>query len=200
MVSIIAAFISTAQPQAIQENVDLSVPQTECLTEAVYFESRGEGTVGNAAVSYVILNRAKQENESICDVIHERGQFSFYNPHREMRIHELEAWKNSAQVAVETQLGNIPNPIGNATYYNTVPVRSWRHVVFVAKIRHQYFYQSISLMQAPPLVSFQNASYIIATPLQPPVFPKHRYYRRSHFSTHTAHVRWRHHRYRHHER
>jgi spore germination cell wall hydrolase CwlJ-like protein len=152
MVTIVAALISIAQPQAAQQHVDLSVEQTTCLAEAVYFESRSEGTIGEVAVSYVILNRAELEQKSICGVIHERGQFSFYSPYRHYHIREQEAWRQAAQIAVDTQLGVADNPIGNATFYNTVPMRSLRHVVYVGKIRHHYFYEYASAADVAPLV------------------------------------------------
>lgn len=167
MVSIVATLISIAQPQATQRNVELSLPQTECLTEAIYFESRSEGTVGSAAVSYVILNRSALEGKTICEVIHEKSQFSFYRPHAQMRIQEQSAWHESAKIAIETQLGTIANPIGNATFYNTVPVRSWRHVVFIRKIKHHLFYAFPSVATEVPLVSYpyiSNASYVQPTP------------------------------------
>lgn len=139
LTSIVAAYISMAQPQA----QTLSVDQTECLTQAIYFESRGEDVVGNEAVAYVVLNRSVLEHEDICEVIHERGQFSFYNPHKHLRVRELDAWRTSAHVAVEAQLGRITNPVGNATYYNTVPMHI-KHTVYIGKIQSQYFYRPAS--------------------------------------------------------
>ena len=119
----------------------LSVLQTTCLSEAVYFESRGEGTTGMNAVAYVILNRTRLKHKTICEVIHQRGQFSFYNLHRRLEVRDLDAWRKSVRVSIDTQIGIAPNPIGDAIYYNTRPMYI-RNTRFVRKINHQYFYRT----------------------------------------------------------
>ena len=55
--------------------------QIECLTEALWYEARGETKEGLKAVASVILNRSKskQFKGSICDVVHQRKQFSYRN-------------------------------------------------------------------------------------------------------------------------
>ena len=156
MSSIVAAAIAFAQPIAAQNNVDLSLTQTTCLTEAIYFESRSEGTEGGAAVAYVVLNRAVLEQESLCSVIHDQSQFSFYVPGKPLYVGEPTAWRHSADIAVGTQVGTMPNPVENATFYNTVPFRGLKHVVFVAKIKHQYFYQYVSASREAPFVKNTN--------------------------------------------
>lgn len=125
----------------------LDVHQTTCLTEAIYFESRGEGIIGERAVAYVVLNRTIYRHESICDVIHQKNQFSFYHPDHYLHVYNREAWQIAAQIAVNTQLGIDPNPINNATYYNTTPMYI-HHTVMTRKIRHQYFYTSISYLRS----------------------------------------------------
>lgn len=56
----------------------------ECLTQAVYYEARGEPVEGQVAVAQVVLNRARQSAKprSICQVVFEGAprpgcQFSF---------------------------------------------------------------------------------------------------------------------------
>lgn len=55
--------------------------QVQCLTEALWYEARGETKEGLKAVTSVILNRSnsKQFKGSICDVVHQRKQFSYRN-------------------------------------------------------------------------------------------------------------------------
>lgn len=55
--------------------------QVQCLTEALWYEARGETKEGLKAVASVILNRSnsKQFKGSICDVVHQRKQFSYRN-------------------------------------------------------------------------------------------------------------------------
>ncbi len=51
----------------------------QCLTEALYYEARGEPTAGIIAVKKVILNRVKDNRwpSSICSVVHQPNQFSY---------------------------------------------------------------------------------------------------------------------------
>lgn len=53
--------------------------QILCLTEALWFEARGENSLGLQAVAEVIYNRTKQQNKSFCEVIEEPWQFSYRN-------------------------------------------------------------------------------------------------------------------------
>lgn len=53
--------------------------QVECLSRAVFSEARGEPLEGQVLVAQVIKNRvlSKQYADTYCDVIKERGQFTF---------------------------------------------------------------------------------------------------------------------------
>lgn len=48
-----------------------------CLATAIYMEGRGESVVAQAAIRDVILNRARASNTSVCNVIRQKGQFSW---------------------------------------------------------------------------------------------------------------------------
>ena len=140
LVTIVASFVSLSQPLAHQHGVDLSVVQTKCLTEAIYFESRGEGVAGSTAVAYVALNRATDSGGSLCEVIHKPGQFSYYNRHRKRIVRDLDSWSKAADVAVNTQLHLSANPVGDATMYNNRKMPTWRDTRLYRKINHHYFY------------------------------------------------------------
>jgi len=47
-----------------------------CLALTVFYEARGEPTIGQYAVAEVVINRANNRDLSICEVIYEPGQFS----------------------------------------------------------------------------------------------------------------------------
>lgn len=154
LATFVASIVSLAQPPAHQRGVDLSVSQTKCLAETIYFESRGEGLVGSTAVAYVALNRTAISGESICSTVHKRGQFSYYNPRHPRIAHHLNDWTTATYVAVYTQLGLLANPIGNATMYNTTRMPSWTDdAVFSGKINHHYFYTKKVDLRQSPLVS-----------------------------------------------
>lgn len=49
-----------------------------CLALTVFQEARGEPAVGQQAVAQVVLNRARIRDMSVCEVILEKGQFSWH--------------------------------------------------------------------------------------------------------------------------
>jgi spore germination cell wall hydrolase CwlJ-like protein len=53
--------------------------EIRCLTEAIYYEARGEPVAGAIAVKKVILNRVadKRWPDNICDVVYQPKQFSY---------------------------------------------------------------------------------------------------------------------------
>ena len=48
-----------------------------CLSLNVYHEARGEPDLGQLAVAYVTLNRARRKKMDVCDVVVEPHQFSW---------------------------------------------------------------------------------------------------------------------------
>ena len=59
---------------------ELQLPKDiKCLSEALYFEARGESVEGQTAVANVILNRvdSKLYPNTVCGVINQPGQFTY---------------------------------------------------------------------------------------------------------------------------
>lgn len=132
----------------------LNENDTKCLTQAIYFEARGEGSEGMAAVAFIVLNRAALQKKSICAIVHAPSQFSFYTPGRERPVKEPESWKKSWDIAVDAQLGKIQNPIGNATSYNSVQMPDWvksDKLVMTKRINGHYFYTKQNLIKTEAL-------------------------------------------------
>lgn len=169
LVGFVAMIVAWAQPYAHSHGQKITVAETHCLAEAIYFESRGEGPEGMAAIAYTVLNRTVVRKLQICSVIHQPGQFSYYNPHRHRPIYEAESWIQSAVISLYAQLGVISNPIGNATSYNTTKMASWVKsdgMIFTQKINHHYFYTEKALQHAPPLVLSSSTNGISLAKLQ----------------------------------
>lgn len=138
--ALVVSVVMWAQPYAKRHDQVLSVEQTMCLTEAAYFESRGEGPTGMTAVAYAVRNRTVTRDRSICNVVHEPAQFSFYNPRHMRHPKEVNAWIQATFIAVYAQLGVVENPVGNATRYNTTKMSSWTDARVTKKVNHHYFY------------------------------------------------------------
>lgn len=109
-------------------------PEWQCLTEALYFEARGETLKGMFAVAEVILNRRDSGNypHSVCGVVHQGTgaqyacQFTYTCDGRSDVVREQGAWNVVGRVA-SVMLGGAPrNLTGGATFYHTRGVNpSW---------------------------------------------------------------------------
>ena len=122
----------------------------ECLATALYFEARGEGIKGQAAVAEVILNRVEspQFPRTICGVVNQsngRGcQFSYTCDGYADRIREQGAWSVARKVA-RAMIDGAPRQLTDgATYFHTPSVRpSWaRRFELTAKIGRHIFYRA----------------------------------------------------------
>ncbi|MDU9004880.1 cell wall hydrolase [Sedimentitalea todarodis] len=125
--------------------------QWRCLSEALYFEARGETIKGQFAVAEVILNRVKSSRfpGSLCSVINQgtgrryQCQFTYTCDGRDEVIAEPGAFRRVAKVARAAIDGTGVDLTDGATYYHTVAVRpSWsRRFQETARIGVHVFYR-----------------------------------------------------------
>lgn len=85
--------------------------QVTCLALAVYYESRGESLRGQRAVASVVMNRVRSPRfpDTVCEVIFQRGQFSFVRPNLAPRG---PSWDRALEIAadyIERPTGDIPH-------------------------------------------------------------------------------------------
>ncbi|WP_417247999.1 cell wall hydrolase [Celeribacter sp.] len=122
-----------------------------CLSEALYFEARGESVQGQFAVAEVILNRVSSEAfpGSVCGVINQGTgkkygcQFTYTCDGHAENIHEPEAFSRVGKVA-RLMLDGAPRVLTNgATHYHTTAVapRWSRTFARTAQIGVHYFYR-----------------------------------------------------------
>ncbi|WP_299359274.1 cell wall hydrolase [uncultured Paracoccus sp.] len=98
----------------------------KCLSEAIYFEARGEPQAGQRAVAEVILNRVDDPRfpKSVCGVINQRGQFSYKG--NSTRIRNSAAYDRATRIAQEALSGAPRTLTSGATYFHTTKVSpSW---------------------------------------------------------------------------
>jgi len=109
-------------------------PEWACLTEALYFEARGESLKGQLAVAEVILNRVdtRRYPDTICGVITQgasrlhRCQFSFKCDGRPEDFHEQKAYERVGKIARMMLDGRERMLTDGATHYHTTAVSpSW---------------------------------------------------------------------------
>lgn len=105
-------------------------PQWQCLTEALYFEARGETVKGQIAVAEVILNRvaSKRFPDTVCGVINQGTgrkyacQFTYTCDGHPETIHEPRAYERVGKIA-RMMLDGAPRTLsGGATFYHTIAV------------------------------------------------------------------------------
>ena len=122
-----------------------------CLTEALYFEARGESVKGIFAVAEVILNRVDSPNypADVCGVIYQgtgqryQCQFTYSCDGKKEVINEPRAWERVGKVA-RLMLDGTPRTLtGGATHYHTKSVNPrWARVYpRTATIGYHHFYR-----------------------------------------------------------
>lgn len=148
---------STLPPPSQHDPVEVLAPRTglddremRCLTEAVYFESRGESSAGQRAVAEVVLNRVDHSMypDTVCGVVYQarRGvcQFSWAcNDNRTIRDQAAfrRAYRNAERAAHNVLTGDNLLVEG-ATHFHHRSVRpSWASkLVVVGRIGNHIFY------------------------------------------------------------
>lgn len=125
--------------------------ELECLTQAVYYEARGETPAGQAAVAQVVLNRVHNPAfpKSICSVVFQGAgkrvgcQFSFACDGSMRRSREPAAWARAERVASRALAGKVVAGIGNATHFHTVNVApNWGpRLIRTAEVGMHVFYR-----------------------------------------------------------
>ena len=75
--------------------------QVTCLAMAIYFESRGESASGQVAVAETVLNRVESTKypNTVCEVVKQNKQFSFYSDGLSDKPTEKVAWQRSLNIA-----------------------------------------------------------------------------------------------------
>lgn len=147
-----APALADGQHQAAQEpkvkgqrqaHVQISPKDLQCLSEALYFEARGEGVNGQRAVAEVILNRVDHPRfpKTVCGVVNQRGQFTY---NKTARIREKGTFARVQRVAMAALAGAPRTLTNGATYFHTKAVRpTWsKRFERTTRIGSHIFYRS----------------------------------------------------------
>ena len=121
-----------------------------CLTQAVYYESRGEPLEGQEGVAQVVMNRTHSARYpgSVCGVVFQRSgggtcQFTFACDGSMDRLIQPTAWDKAKGVASQALGGFVYKPLESATHYH----ESWMTPYWaptltrIQQIGGQIFYQ-----------------------------------------------------------
>lgn len=128
--------------------------QKNCLTTAIYFESRSESELGQLAVAMVVMNRVQTSKLSVCGVVYKGAnrinacQFSFACDGKPDAVDDVKAWKASddiSELALAGRfrgLGESMQVLTIATNYHAdyVSPRWSKQITRLAKIGRHIFY------------------------------------------------------------
>ncbi|WP_298096085.1 cell wall hydrolase [Brevundimonas sp.] len=139
-----------AMPFRLSSTLDAS-RDLDCLTQAAYYEARGEGRDGMRAVAQVVLNRVRHSAfpNSVCGVVFQGAgrrtgcQFSFTCDGSMRGPVNQAAWNRARAVASAALSGAVFAGVGNATHFHTTAVSpAWRHsLVPVGQVGDHMFYR-----------------------------------------------------------
>lgn len=136
--------------------LDVNESELACLTEAIYFEARGEGIFGQIAVAEVILNRRDAEEfpDTVCEVVHQgydpvaprlhACQFSYYCDGKSESIGNRDRFESIGALAWQMMKSSVRPLTGGATYYHADYVRPrWaRKLQRVRRVESHVFYRN----------------------------------------------------------
>src|ERR1700742_346261 len=126
-----AVQVIEAQGPATDAAMTQLLAEHKCLSEALYYEARGEGASGQKAVAEVVFHRMNHGDygHSICAVVYEGAghpgcQFSFTCNGDLTHGKDNEAWRNAEKLAARILTGEVrlADSTGGATNFHAVSV------------------------------------------------------------------------------
>ncbi len=97
--------------------------QFKCMLTNIYHEARGDSVEGMQAVALVTLNRAKQQDKTVCDVVYQRKQFSWTMMPKLLRKPMTDNYDAVHRVASAAMSDKLVDFTGGATHYHTNKVK-----------------------------------------------------------------------------
>lgn len=125
--------------------------QLNTLALNIYHEARGEGEAGMQMVGEVVLNRVNHPKypDTICDVVYQKGQFSWVKKMKNHTPKEKDMWELSLHMAERLLDGEIELYDNGATHFlnpsDLKRLPSWaRKFEKVARIGNHVFFEQPS--------------------------------------------------------
>lgn len=146
-------------PTPSQPSIERTIPaepqidnrQQDCLSQAIYYEARGETQRGQIAVAEVIMNRVRSGHypNSVCGVVYQGShrstgcQFTFTCDGSLSHRPRGRAWERAQRVATAVMSGYTRPITQGATHYHTLAVNPvWNSgLVETTQIESHVFYR-----------------------------------------------------------
>ncbi len=138
-----ALLLSTASCEHQPVPTVAQATEFKCMLKNIYHEARGEGVEGMQAVALVTLNRAKQQDKTVCEVVYQRKQFSWTNTAKGRNKPITGNIDTVHAVASQAIAGVLTDFTSGATHYHTTKVKPvWRRALDkVVVINNHIFYR-----------------------------------------------------------
>jgi len=148
-IAFLASLTLTTQAMAHHQPIHNDYAQIECLAQNVYFEAGNQSTIGQIAVTNVVMNRiANGFAKTPCGVVMQRTkrvcQFSWTCT--KPRIHDWDLYNRSRKVAHDVYYAQVPDVTHGATFYHANYVHPRWNMVKVASIGQHVFYRPRSIV------------------------------------------------------
>jgi spore germination cell wall hydrolase CwlJ-like protein len=148
----ISSNATAAQPFRLASGPALNASRdVDCLTDAIYYEARGETAAGQAAIAQVVLNRVRHPAfpKSVCGVVFQGAangvncQFSFACNGAMRRPRDGAAWARAEQIAARALSGSVMPQVGEATHFHVAGISpDWGpNLARVAQVGLHVFYR-----------------------------------------------------------
>lgn len=131
----------------------------ECLSQAVYYEARGEVERGREAVAQVVVNRTRQGRfpRSICGVVFQHARvacaFSFACDGQTRHALEPAAWRDARRIAQRTLAGFTMPELKTATDFRGGGGGAPSGLARIAQIGGHVFYRWTGRRTAAPVAA-----------------------------------------------
>lgn len=155
-----ALLISLLMTMVYSQNVGAAAgggDSLKCMALNLYFEARGEPTIGKIAVGNVTLNRAGSKffQKTVCGVVYAKSQFSWTFDKYSDVPKPGPIWNESIAIAKQVLARVHPDPTGHASHYcNPAKLKGkmpkWTRVFRqTAVIGDHVFYQMQGFVSSP---------------------------------------------------
>ena len=117
-----------------------------CLSMNVFFESRDQPLAGQVAVAQITMNRVESPDypDTVCGVVNQHKQFSWYWDGKSDVPQEEEAWDRAQMVAMGVLAGSGHAELMdvNIVHYHALTVKPYwtKGMQLVAQIEDHVFY------------------------------------------------------------
>jgi spore germination cell wall hydrolase CwlJ-like protein len=127
------------------QEASISIDDLDCLIKNAYHEAFGEGPLGMAVVTQVVINRAQKTRESLCETVFKYKQFSWTLGREKTLSQDSYERTKSTVLAVYYGFMEIPSHLKNATHFHTLQVKPYwsKSLKRLGVLKNHVFYEGV---------------------------------------------------------